>query len=65
MLAGLSGQYDRAGVDFHPVKPETGEVPADYDVSVNGKNYVSLPEGINTRLKTGDEVVINIAHYDD
>jgi hypothetical protein len=32
----------------------------DYDVWINDKNYVAIPDGINTRLKDGDRVKVKI-----
>jgi hypothetical protein len=60
MLVGLSNQYNQAHVDFEPINPKTDDVDFDYDVSVNGKNYVGLSKGLNTKLRSGNEVVIKM-----
>ena len=65
LLGELASRYHKADVDFNPVRPGTSEVESDYDVSVNGKNYVSLPGGLDARLKAGDEVVISMVYYED
>ena len=46
LLIELSDQYKQADVDFEPVNPKTNDVDFDYDVSVNGKNYVGLPKAL-------------------
>ena len=65
VLTEVSNHYKEADVDFDPIEPGTGEIHPDYDVSVNGKNYVSLRGGLDAALRTGDEVIINMLTYAD
>ncbi len=60
LLVELSARYKQANVDFEPVNPKTNDVDFDYDVSVNGKNYVGLPQGLDTELRSGNEVLIKM-----
>lgn len=60
LLTKLSERYGQVGVDFGPVKPGTSSVDPDYDVYVNGKDYVTLPHGLDIKLTTGDEVVVRM-----
>ena len=60
LLVGLSDQYKQAHVDFEPINPKTDDVDFDYDVSVNGKNYVGLKKGLDTRLRSGNEILIKM-----
>ena len=60
LLVELSARYKQANVDFEPVNPKTNDVDFDYDVSVNGKNYVGLPQGLDTELRGGNEVLIKM-----
>jgi hypothetical protein len=60
LLTELSHRYKQASVDFEPVNPKTNDVDFDYDVSVNGKNYVGLSKGLDTKLRRGNEVVIKM-----
>ena len=65
LLTEVSNRYKKADVDFDPIEPGTGEIHPDYDVSVNGKNYVSLRGGLDAALRNDDEVIINIVYYAD
>jgi molybdopterin converting factor small subunit len=56
LLAAISEIYRQANVDFQPICHITNDIGSEYDVSVNGKNYILLPQGLNTKLKDGDEV---------
>ena len=58
LLTKLSERYKQVGVDFCPAKPGASSVDPDYDVYVNGKDYITLPHDI--RLTTGDEVVVRM-----
>jgi len=58
LLAEVGSRYKQAGVDFEPICPITSDVKLDYDVFVNGQNYVLLNHGLEARLKDGDEVKI-------
>ena len=40
--------------------PQTNDLDFDYDVLVNGKNYLALPHGLDARLADGDEVRVKI-----
>lgn len=60
LLAKLAEVYRQAGVDFEPINPRTNDMDEDYDVLINGKNYVTLSHAINTKLKDGDEVKVKI-----
>jgi len=60
LLVELSDRYKQVNVDFEPVNPKTNDVDFDYDVSVNGKNYVGLSKGLDTRLRGGNEVVVKM-----
>ncbi len=61
LLAELSSEYKFAG--RFPVRlldARSGDVSQDYGVLVNGKEYELLPERLNTGMKQGDEVEINM-----
>jgi hypothetical protein len=60
LLVELSDQYKRVNVDFEPVNPKTNDVDFDYDVSLNGKNYIGLSKGLDTKLRGGNQVVIKM-----
>lgn len=60
LLAELSAQYKRANVDFEPINPKTNDVDFDYDIVINGQNYVGLPNGLDTEIKGGDELTIKM-----
>jgi molybdopterin converting factor small subunit len=60
LLVELSDQYKGVNVDFEPVNPKTNDVDFDYDVSLNGKNYIGLSKGLDTKLRGGNEVVIKM-----
>ena len=49
----------QARVDFEPLCFNTNDVPFDYDVFLNGRNYVSLPGGLDTKLSDGDEIKVS------
>lgn len=58
ILAEVGSRYKQAGVDFEPISPITKDIKPDYDVFVNGKNYVLLDRGLESKLKDGDEVKV-------
>jgi molybdopterin converting factor small subunit len=58
LLTEVGSRYKQAGVDFEPICPITSDLKLDYDVFVNGKNYVLLNHGLESKLKDGDEVKI-------
>ena len=60
LLNELSVFYKKAGVDFEPINSKTNDVDFDYEILVNGKKYVGLPQGLETRLRKGNEVVIKM-----
>ena len=60
LLAELSDRYKQANVDFEPINPKTNDLDFDYDVVVNGKNYVILLGGLDAKLRDGDEVKIKV-----
>ena len=58
LLAEIGTRYKEANVDFEPICPITDYLKLDYDVFVNGKNFVLLAHGLEARLMDGDEVKI-------
>jgi molybdopterin converting factor small subunit len=60
LLVELSDRYKQANVDFEPINPKINDVDFDYDISVNGKNYIGLSNGLDTKLRKGNEVVIKM-----
>ena len=60
LLAELSAQYKAANVDFQLINPTTNDLDFDYDVLVNGKNYVALAGGLDAELKDNDSVKVKI-----
>jgi molybdopterin converting factor small subunit len=60
LLTELSQQYQQANVDFAPINDRTGDLDPDYDVLVNGQNYVTLPHSLDTELRDGDEVKVKM-----
>ena len=60
LLSELSRQYKQVNVDFEPVNPRSNDLDFDYDVLVNGKNYVALANGLDARLTDGDEVKVKM-----
>ena len=60
LLVELSDQYKGVNVDFEPVNPKTNDVDFDYEVFLNGKNYIGLSKGLDTKLRGGNQVVIKM-----
>jgi hypothetical protein len=60
LLTELSDLYRKANVDFEPVNPKTNDVDFDYEIMVNGKRYVALTYGLDTKLRKGDRVLIKM-----
>ena len=58
LLAEVGTRYKQANIDFEPICPITNDLKLDYDVFVNGKNYVLLAHGLEAKLTDGDEVKI-------
>ena len=60
LLTELSDCYKKKGVDFEPIHSKTNDIDFDYDISVNGKNYFTLPHGLDTKLRNEDDVKIKM-----
>jgi len=60
LLIELSDRYKQVNVDFEPINPKTNDMDFDYDVSVNGKNYIGLSRGLDTKIRGDSEVVIKM-----
>ena len=60
LLTDITKQFQQANTDFKPIDPKTNDIDFDYDVLVNGKNYVSLPLGLEAKLKDLDQVRIKM-----
>jgi hypothetical protein len=60
LLTTLAALYRQADVDFAPINPKTNDLDEDYDVLVNDKDYVTLPHGLDAKLRGGDEVKVKI-----
>ena len=60
LLAELSARYKEANIDFQPINPTTNDLDFDYDVLVNGKNYVALVDGLDAKLKDDDAVKVKM-----
>jgi molybdopterin converting factor small subunit len=60
LLTALADIYRHAGVEFEPINRKTNDMDEDYDVLINGKNYISLSHGIDTKLKDGDRINLKI-----
>lgn len=58
LLAEVGHRYEQVDVDFKPICPITNDLKLDYDVFVNGKNYVTLSSGLDAKLSDGDEVKV-------
>ena len=58
LLGEIGARYKRANVDFEPLCPITNDLKIDYDVFVNGTNFVLLAHGLESKLGDGDEVKI-------
>ena len=60
LLTELSHLYKKAEVDFEPINPKTNDLDFDYEVFVNGKRYVALTQGLDTKLRKDSDVVIKM-----
>lgn len=60
LLTELSHRYKQANVDFELINPRTNDLDFDYDVLVNGRNYVALAGGLDAKLKDGDTVKVKV-----
>jgi len=56
LLTELGHRYKQAKVDFEPICPRTNDLKLEFNVFVNGKDFILLPHGLDTKLKDGDEV---------
>jgi len=65
LLVELADRYRRAGVDIEPVESGKDEVNEEYYIYVNGQEYNTLAEGLDTYLAAGDEVVVDMTWYPD
>jgi molybdopterin converting factor small subunit len=60
LLVELTARYKEANVEFQPINPTTNDLDFDYDVLVNGKNYVALAKGLDAKLKDDDTVIVKM-----
>jgi molybdopterin converting factor small subunit len=60
LLSELTDLYKKTGVDFEPINARTNDVDFDYEILMNGKKYVALSQGLDTKLKKGSEVIIKM-----
>jgi molybdopterin converting factor small subunit len=60
LLAELTARYKEANVDFQPINSTTNDLDFDYDVLVNGKNYVALANGLDAKLNDDDAVKVKM-----
>jgi molybdopterin converting factor small subunit len=60
LLVELTARYKEANIDFQPINPTTNDLDFDYDVLVNGKNYVALADSLDAKLKDDDAVKVKM-----
>lgn len=60
LLTELTVRFKQANVDFEPINPRTNDLDTDYDVFVDSKNYVTLPQGLDTKLGDNNEVKVKM-----
>jgi len=58
LLTEVGEIYKHANIDLQPICSITNDVKPDYDVFVNGKSFVLLADGLESKLRNGDEVKI-------
>jgi len=58
LLIEITSRYRQAGIEFLPYDTNGNTVDFDYDVLVNGRDYISLPSGLDEVLAKGDEIRI-------
>ena len=63
LVTAVARVYKEAGVDFEPIDPRTNDMDEDYDVFINGKNYITVPGRLDTRLEDGDNVKLKILFW--
>jgi len=61
LLCELSDIYKKAGVDFEPINSKTNDVDFDYEILMNGKKYVALAKGLDTKLRKDDQLVVKMS----
>jgi molybdopterin converting factor small subunit len=61
LLAEISRQYKQANIDFEPINPANNDLDFDYHALVNGKDYLVLSHGLDTKLNDGDEVRVKMS----
>jgi len=61
LVTQVADKYKKANVVFDPLDPVTGDIDLDYEVILNDRDYEGLPNGLDTNLKDGDEVLIKMA----
>jgi molybdopterin converting factor small subunit len=60
LLVELTARYKEANIDFQPINPTTNDLDFDYDVLVNGKNYIASADGLDVKLKDDDAVIVKM-----
>jgi molybdopterin converting factor small subunit len=60
LLVELTARYKEANIEFQPINSTTNDLDFDYDVLVNGKNYVALADGLDAKLKEDDDVKVKM-----
>lgn len=60
LLNELSRIYKKANVDFEPINPKTNDIDFDYEIIMNGKRYVALEKGLDTKLRKNSEILIKM-----
>jgi molybdopterin converting factor small subunit len=58
LLTEVGARYKQANVDFEPICPITHDLNSDFDVFVNGQNFILMAHGLESKLSDGDEVKI-------
>ena len=58
LLTEIGNRYKQARVDFEPICPRTNDLKLDFNVFVNGKDFILLPHGIDAKLRDGDELEV-------
>jgi len=59
LLAEIESCYKQAKIDFEPICPITNDLKLDFNVFINGKDFILLPHGIDAKLRDGDELEIS------
>jgi hypothetical protein len=53
----------RSHGEVRVVDPETGEMDAEFFILLNGCEVPAMPQGLETKLRDGDEVGIGKMHF--